>query len=45
MVFFYYMVPVPTAVKAEIVRSGSEKRDYRNLGVAPKRSNVGTTPS
>jgi hypothetical protein len=24
------MVPVPDAVKAEIARGGSEKRDYRN---------------
>jgi hypothetical protein len=28
-VFFYYMVPVPDAVKAEIVRGGSGKTDYR----------------
>src|SRR2546421_2698163 len=29
--FSHYMVPRPTCVKAEIVRGGSEKTDYRNL--------------
>jgi hypothetical protein len=28
--FFHYMVPLPWVVKAEIVRCGSEKPDYRN---------------
>jgi hypothetical protein len=28
--FFHYMVPLPACVKAEIVRCGSEKPDYRN---------------
>ena len=31
--------------EARTPRQGSDKTDYRNLGVAPKRSNVGTTPS
>src|SRR2546430_17663563 len=29
--YFHYMVPRPLAVKAEIVRGGSGKPDYRNL--------------
>src|SRR5215211_7390477 len=28
--FFYYMVPVPMSVKAEILKCGSGKRDYRH---------------
>src|SRR4029453_10883859 len=43
--FFHYMVPVHDAVKAEIVRGGSGKTDYRNhlegtdvLCLAPSRS-------
>src|SRR4029453_12845515 len=28
---FHYMVPVPLAVKAGMMKRGSEKRDYRNL--------------
>jgi hypothetical protein len=30
-IFFHYMVPLPDAVKAEIGKCGSEKRDYRYL--------------
>src|ERR671929_444565 len=30
--FSHYMVPHPLAVKAEMLRCGSGKRDYRNLG-------------
>jgi hypothetical protein len=29
-IFFHYMVSLPDAVKAEIGRRGSEKRDYRH---------------
>src|SRR3954463_6320588 len=29
--FFHYMVPRPVAVKAEMGRGGTEKRDYRTL--------------
>ena len=36
------MVPLPTRVKAEIGGRGSEKRDYRNLGVAPNCGSGGT---
>src|SRR5215217_1256124 len=31
--YFHYMVPLPLAVKAEIVRGGSGKPDYRNTGL------------
>ena len=35
------MVPVPLAVKAEIVRGGSEKTDYRNPGFSETTERVG----
>src|SRR5437764_2144053 len=43
--YFHYMVPLGERVKAEMRRGGTEKRDYRNLGVAPQRSSGGTSPS
>src|SRR2546430_11456075 len=39
--FSHYMVPRPTCVKAEIVRGGSEKTDYRNLWRHGRIINIG----